>query len=186
MAMGGDGPWAISVMWSLTAVTLIFVVLRVYTRVFVVKSYGVDDHVYNLAFVSFFFELMTRSDLAGLSILLHPLHDDFGEIWLWPEHERYQRPRRHGACDPIRGHWPNICCGGHGCCQVVSWTVSASACQGSMAQNCYLDIHGSLDGSVYICLLCLLVTVLTAQVFMGPSHSRPLPYRFNTSIDAPM
>ncbi|KAH7121707.1 hypothetical protein EDB81DRAFT_861572 [Dactylonectria macrodidyma] len=50
MAMGGDGPWAITVMWSLTAVTLIFVVLRIYTRVWVVKSFGVDDHVYNLAF----------------------------------------------------------------------------------------------------------------------------------------
>ncbi|KAM6519004.1 hypothetical protein FALCPG4_012660 [Fusarium falciforme] len=60
MAMGGDGPWAISVMWSLTAVTLIFVILRVYTRVFVVKSYGVDDHVYNLAFgFLFFYTLFT-------------------------------------------------------------------------------------------------------------------------------
>ncbi|KAF4974592.1 hypothetical protein FZEAL_8519 [Fusarium zealandicum] len=48
--MGGDGPWAISVMWSLTAVTSIFVVLRIYTRVVVVKSFGIDDHVYNLAF----------------------------------------------------------------------------------------------------------------------------------------
>ncbi|KAM0420320.1 hypothetical protein ACHAPT_011862 [Fusarium lateritium] len=60
MAMGGDGPWAISVMWSLTSVTLIFVILRVYTRVFVVKSYGVDDHVYNLAFgFLFFYTLFT-------------------------------------------------------------------------------------------------------------------------------
>ncbi|KAM0335134.1 hypothetical protein ACHAQA_000174 [Verticillium albo-atrum] len=50
MAMGGDGPWAVTVMWVLTAVTLVFVVLRIYTRVAVVKSYGIDDHVYNLAF----------------------------------------------------------------------------------------------------------------------------------------
>ncbi|KAG4269115.1 hypothetical protein FPRO04_12238 [Fusarium proliferatum] len=55
MAMGGDGPWAIGVMWALTVVVFIFVVLRVYTRVFVVQSFGVDDHVFNLAFVFLLF-----------------------------------------------------------------------------------------------------------------------------------
>lgn len=50
--MGGQGPWAIAVMWIVTAVTLVFVLLRIYTRAYVVQSYGVDDHVYNLAFVS--------------------------------------------------------------------------------------------------------------------------------------
>lgn len=54
MAIGGKGPWAIAVMWSLTAVTLVFVVLRIYTRVVIVSSYGIDDHVYVLAFVSLF------------------------------------------------------------------------------------------------------------------------------------
>lgn len=52
MVMGGDGPWAVAVMWSLTAVTFVFVLLRIYTRVGVVNSFGIDDHVYNLAFVS--------------------------------------------------------------------------------------------------------------------------------------
>ncbi|KAK8084443.1 hypothetical protein PG997_005714, partial [Apiospora hydei] len=51
MAMGGDGPWAITVMWALTAATFIFVLLRTYTRVVVVKSFGIDDGVYILAFV---------------------------------------------------------------------------------------------------------------------------------------
>ncbi|KAF4457691.1 hypothetical protein F53441_421 [Fusarium austroafricanum] len=51
MPMGGDGPWAIAVMWVLTAVVFVFVLLRVYTRVVVVESFGIDDHVYNLAFV---------------------------------------------------------------------------------------------------------------------------------------
>jgi hypothetical protein len=52
MAIGGDGPWVVAVMWSLTAIGIVFVALRIYTRVVVVKSFGVDDHVYNLAFVS--------------------------------------------------------------------------------------------------------------------------------------
>ncbi|KAK4194408.1 hypothetical protein QBC40DRAFT_34878 [Triangularia verruculosa] len=51
MAFGGDGPWAVSVMWIVTVITFIFVVLRVYTRAWVVESYGIDDHVYNFAFV---------------------------------------------------------------------------------------------------------------------------------------
>ncbi|KAF5234165.1 hypothetical protein FANTH_12267 [Fusarium anthophilum] len=51
MPMGGDGPWAIAVMWALTVVVFIFVLLRLYTRVFVVESLGIDDHVYNVAFV---------------------------------------------------------------------------------------------------------------------------------------
>lgn len=52
MAMGGDGPWVVTVMWSLAAIGFVFVALRIYTRVVIVKSFGVDDHVYNLAFVS--------------------------------------------------------------------------------------------------------------------------------------
>lgn len=52
MAIKGEGPWVIGAMWALTAVALVFVVLRAYTRIFIVKSFGIDDHVYNLAWVS--------------------------------------------------------------------------------------------------------------------------------------
>lgn len=48
---GGSAPSAITTMWVLTALTLVFVILRIYTRVWVVRAYGVDDHVYNLSFV---------------------------------------------------------------------------------------------------------------------------------------
>lgn len=43
---------AVLVMWIMVAPTLLCVVLRLYTRVFVIQSHGADDHVYNLAFVS--------------------------------------------------------------------------------------------------------------------------------------
>ena len=52
MAIKGDGLDAIKAMWGLLAMTAIFVALRAYTRIFVVHSYGTDDNVYNLAFVS--------------------------------------------------------------------------------------------------------------------------------------
>ncbi|KAH7169286.1 hypothetical protein DER46DRAFT_624507 [Fusarium sp. MPI-SDFR-AT-0072] len=50
MAIKGEGPWVIGAMWALASVAFLFVVLRAYTRIFVVKSFGIDDHVYNLAF----------------------------------------------------------------------------------------------------------------------------------------
>ncbi|KAK3940295.1 hypothetical protein QBC46DRAFT_127916 [Diplogelasinospora grovesii] len=51
MTMGGEGPWAITTMWAVTVLTLVCVLLRAYTRIVVVQSYGIDDHVYTLAFI---------------------------------------------------------------------------------------------------------------------------------------
>ncbi|KAK8013864.1 hypothetical protein PG990_007160 [Apiospora arundinis] len=51
MVMGGDGRRAVTVMWALTIVTFVFVVLRTYTRLVVVKLFGIDDQVYILAFI---------------------------------------------------------------------------------------------------------------------------------------
>jgi hypothetical protein len=51
MAYGSDALSAVTAMWVLTVLTLVFVILRTYTRAHVVKAYGIDDHVYNLAFV---------------------------------------------------------------------------------------------------------------------------------------
>ncbi|KAK4214255.1 hypothetical protein QBC37DRAFT_440268 [Rhypophila decipiens] len=44
--MGGRAPMAIATMWSLTAVTFIFVTLRLYTRAVVVHQVGWDDHIF--------------------------------------------------------------------------------------------------------------------------------------------
>ncbi|KAJ1325015.1 hypothetical protein MN608_09724 [Microdochium nivale] len=49
--LGGQGPYCISVLWGLTALLLVFLVLRVYTRVVCVASYGVDDNLYNISIV---------------------------------------------------------------------------------------------------------------------------------------
>lgn len=51
MAIKGDGVTAVATMWALTAISLVFVILRSYTRIVVVSSYGIDDHVYNFAFL---------------------------------------------------------------------------------------------------------------------------------------
>ncbi|CAI7654462.1 unnamed protein product [Penicillium glandicola] len=49
--LAGKGVRAISVMWVMTFLSFIFVPLRLYTRVYIVKALGVDDHIYNLAWV---------------------------------------------------------------------------------------------------------------------------------------
>ncbi len=91
MAMGGEGPRAITVMWIVTALAFVFVVLRTYTRAVVVQSFGVDDHVYNFAFVS-----QTRPDaprclltllrVPGSPCLLHGRDNRLGTLWIRSEH----------------------------------------------------------------------------------------------------
>lgn len=51
MQIQGDAPWVLGVCWMLTALVLVFVLLRIYTRVFIVDSFGYDDSAYIVAYV---------------------------------------------------------------------------------------------------------------------------------------
>ncbi|KAH7308597.1 hypothetical protein B0I35DRAFT_442270 [Stachybotrys elegans] len=51
MTLKGEGLSTVIAMWVLTGLTIIFVVLRIYTRVVVTHSFGVDDIVFSLAFL---------------------------------------------------------------------------------------------------------------------------------------
>lgn len=48
----GNAVQTLAALWSLTAVSLAFVILRLYTRYKVVDAIGIDDHLFNIAFVS--------------------------------------------------------------------------------------------------------------------------------------
>ncbi|GIK07119.1 hypothetical protein Aspvir_002774 [Aspergillus viridinutans] len=50
MAMD-KGTKAIAVMWVMTILSFLFVPLRLYTRIYIIRALGLDDHVYNLAWV---------------------------------------------------------------------------------------------------------------------------------------
>ena len=50
---GGVALSALAALWSLLVITFVFVLLRLYTRIIVIKQYGIDDHCYNAAFVRF-------------------------------------------------------------------------------------------------------------------------------------
>ena len=50
--IAGQAPMALAIMWSLTAITLVFVVLRFYTRAIVLRQVGWDDHTFVLSGVS--------------------------------------------------------------------------------------------------------------------------------------
>lgn len=52
MEIAGDGPRALGILWGLTGMTAVFVVLRLYTRLVIISSYGLDDHFFNAGFVS--------------------------------------------------------------------------------------------------------------------------------------
>lgn len=49
--MEGKAPGAMAAMWTFVGLVTVFMALRIYTRVVCVASYGVDDHIYNLAYV---------------------------------------------------------------------------------------------------------------------------------------
>lgn len=52
MEWGGSAPAALGVMWFMTALVFFFLCLRLYTRLVCLASYGIDDHIYAVAFVS--------------------------------------------------------------------------------------------------------------------------------------
>lgn len=48
----GNAPQTLAALWCLVAVALVFVLLRLYTRYKVIDAIGIDDHLFNVAFVS--------------------------------------------------------------------------------------------------------------------------------------
>jgi len=56
----GNAPQTLAALWCLVAVALVFVLLRLYTRYKVIDAIGIDDHLFNVAFVS-------KSDLQACS-----------------------------------------------------------------------------------------------------------------------
>lgn len=64
MGLKGDAPWALGVMWLLAGLVFFFLLLRLYTRIVCLASYGIDDHVYIVAFV-FLIIFTAFTTLAG-------------------------------------------------------------------------------------------------------------------------
>lgn len=51
MGLKGDAGWALGVMWLMCGLVFMFLLLRIYTRVVCLASYGLDDHIYIVAFI---------------------------------------------------------------------------------------------------------------------------------------
>ena len=50
--IGGYGPIIVAIMWAETGITLLFVALRLYTRIRINRTVGWDDYLISLASVS--------------------------------------------------------------------------------------------------------------------------------------
>lgn len=48
----GNAPQTLAALWCLVALALVFVLLRLYTRYKVIDAIGIDDHLFNVSFVS--------------------------------------------------------------------------------------------------------------------------------------
>lgn len=79
IGIGGDGTKAVPAMWVLTAVAFVFVILRTYTRLVVVRGYGIDDYVYTFAFFLLF--------LYALFMTLSAMHGFGQNMWDIPDAE---------------------------------------------------------------------------------------------------
>ena len=50
--IGGYGPTIVATMWEETGITLLFVALRLYTRIRINRTVGCDDYLISLSSVS--------------------------------------------------------------------------------------------------------------------------------------
>ncbi|KAJ5112137.1 hypothetical protein N7532_000182 [Penicillium argentinense] len=76
--LAGKGIHAIAVMWVMVFISFILVPLRMYTRVYVIKAVGLDDHVFNLAwvFLLLYTIFMTISGVHGFGQPITSLDPD--------------------------------------------------------------------------------------------------------------
>jgi hypothetical protein len=195
--MAGDGPWAITVMWIVTVLTFVFVVLRAYTRAIVVKSHGIDDHVYYLAFVSWpLFGVMgfrTRGQLIltarfqAIPPRLHHLDHHSGALRIRAKHGRHHRDRRPHQRHPLRGHRADVCRRGDGRRQVVAGSLPAPPGHAAVAQDRHMDRHGEPDGRLHLGLLRLLAAVHPASVpLRSEDTGRLLPHQHDPCLVPPL
>ncbi|TLS31576.1 hypothetical protein PpBr36_03902 [Pyricularia pennisetigena] len=49
--IGGEGHWLLAISWATTGAAAFFFLLRLYTRLVVIKAYGWDDNIYNASFI---------------------------------------------------------------------------------------------------------------------------------------
>lgn len=96
MGLAGDGPWALGVMWMLVGLVFLLLGLRLYTRIVCLASYGLDDHIYIVAFVRSLFPSEnsppplpadTRS-FADFPPHFHHLHPSSRTLRFWADTRR--------------------------------------------------------------------------------------------------
>ncbi|POS69142.1 hypothetical protein DHEL01_v212464 [Diaporthe helianthi] len=75
----GNAPQTLAALWCLVVVALVFVLLRLYTRYKVIDAIGVDDHLFNIAFVLLvvYCGLITASCFYGFGLI----RDDVPNPW---------------------------------------------------------------------------------------------------------
>ncbi|KAK6714507.1 hypothetical protein SNK04_005447 [Fusarium graminearum] len=110
MAAGGDGHWVLASMWSLLLVSFVFVVLRMYTRVYVVKSFGADD-------------LLSSHE--------YRFDDHWRTIWPGPESNGYlgRGARPLTTITTLRSCQPNVCDNSHEYRKMVFGSLSTTTRQ---------------------------------------------------------
>lgn len=74
-------------MWGMTGLSLVLVILRLYTRIRIVKFVGAEDYMYTLTGVSPLPHYIVSALMTSTAILtrLHSLHTDIGPLRTRPK-----------------------------------------------------------------------------------------------------
>lgn len=181
MAVGGEAPWALGVMWTLTAIAATFVALRLYTRVVVIDSFGTDDAVYSVAFVCCMACLLYKL-FGGLSWLtschslgpprfIHNLHVDCRAFRVRSRYmERATRPYIHSRLVGV--YRSDLRRARHGRGQDVAGLLLPAHRPRSVAAHPHLGRHASSSACFPDMLTVLLAPLRALSLLVGSFHPR--------------
>jgi hypothetical protein len=138
------GPKAVAVMWAMTVLSFILVPLRLYTRIFIIKALGLDDHVFNLGWVRSYhilYRILHELTDAGLLDAIHRVSHHFRTARIREAHH-YLVHGRGGAGDLHGNGRANVCRPGNGDRQAVSGYLPPPHRGQDMASSVDLGING--------------------------------------------
>lgn len=131
--LAGKGIRAVAVMWAMTFISFILVPLRLYTRIYIIKALGVDDHVFNLAWVSYSsFEIdipwpLTAHHVPGVSAHVHYLYHNRRRTRIRTAH--IHLADRLGCSSRLqRNDWADLCSDRNGYCEAFAGHFFATHC----------------------------------------------------------
>jgi hypothetical protein len=128
--LADKGIRAVAVMWAMTFISFILVPLRLYTRVYIIEALGIDDHVFNLAWVSYSSKSICRLNahhVPGVSASIHYLYHNRRRARIRTAHIHLADRLGCSSCVQ-RNDWTDLCGDRNGYCEAFAGPFFATHC----------------------------------------------------------